>query len=528
MCKQFGTRQILLGTVFLAVATCSSEAAVEISAHATQNMSCKSTVCTPTAAKAVLNASDLKNMLASGNVTVMSTGSKVEADDIDVNAAISWSGSSTLSLDAYRSIAVYQPVSVNGLSGLSLTTNDGGKDGTLWFSPKGHVTFKNLSSQLSINGASFALVGDIKTLVNDVIANANGKFALASSYNAKSDGTYSTSPVSGFGGVFTGLGNAISNLSINDTKPSDNTGLFFSIYAGGTVANLSLTNVSISGPSGTSSAYSNVGALVGTSSGLLFNNSVTGQVSAGTQSGNASVGGLVGTSWSYQAWVASVVSCSSAASVTGGANVAAGGLVGDLGGDGQATGSIVRSVATGTVSVSGGNVGGLVGWNGGSDTSIATSYATGDVAGGSASFDNAGGLVGGNWSGTSVTNSYATGDVASASYASAGGLMGYNAGVVSYSYSTGAPTGAANLGGMIGYDGSTSSNLKDNYWDTTTSGVTDLSQGAGNVSNDPGITGLSNKQLQSKLPKGFSKKVWKESGKLNDGLPYLIANPAAK
>ena len=51
------------------------------------------------------------------------------------------------------------------------------------------------------------------------------------------------------------------------------------------------------------------------------------------------------------------------------------------------------------------------------------------------------------------------------------------------------------------------------------------SQGAGNVTNDPGITGLSDSQLKSGLPKGLSSRIWSENPNINGGLPYLIANP---
>jgi hypothetical protein len=59
----------------------------------------------------------------------------------------------------------------------------------------------------------------------------------------------------------------------------------------------------------------------------------------------------------------------------------------------------------------------------------------------------------------------------------------------------------------------------------TTSGITNPGQGAGNVANDPGITGLSDSKLKSGLPKGFNPKIWNEDSNINGGLPYLIANP---
>jgi len=164
-------------------------------------------------------------------------------------------------------------------------------------------------------------------------------------------------------------------------------------------------------------------------------------------------------------------------------------------------------------------VGGLVGQN---DGQIIDSYAVGQVnSGGSGDSTSAGGLVGFNQG--SVSNSYATGN--SKSTGSAGGLIGLNSGDISSSYSTGVPDGLYWTGGFVGSDDSQSGDLTDNYWDTDTSGITNLGQGAGNISNDPGITGLSTEQLQSGLPDGFDPTIWSESGDINGGLPYLLALP---
>ena len=76
------------------------------------------------------------------------------------------------------------------------------------------------------------------------------------------------------------------------------------------------------------------------------------------------------------------------------------------------------------------------------------------------------------------------------------------------------------------WDGTgTGGGLSGNYWDTTTSGITNLSQGAGSPANDPGITGETTAQLQAALPAGFDPAIWAENPSINGGLPYLIANP---
>ncbi|HEY1614444.1 MAG TPA: hypothetical protein VGF97_12205 [Rhizomicrobium sp.] len=63
------------------------------------------------------------------------------------------------------------------------------------------------------------------------------------------------------------------------------------------------------------------------------------------------------------------------------------------------------------------------------------------------------------------------------------------------------------------------------YRDTTSSGLTNLSQGAGNIANDPGITGETTAQLQTGLPAGFDWSIRAENSSIAGGLPYLIANP---
>ena len=108
-----------------------------------------------------------------------------------------------------------------------------------------------------------------------------------------------------------------------------------------------------------------------------------------------------------------------------------------------------------------------------------------------------------------------------------GGMIGENAsGDVNSSYSIGAvKQGIEYAGGLIGVDDSQVGSLNNTYWDTDTSGITNLSQGAGYPPNDPGITGLSTEQLQSGLPTGFDPSVWGENQNINNGFPFLLAVP---
>jgi len=119
----------------------------------------------------------------------------------------------------------------------------------------------------------------------------------------------------------------------------------------------------------------------------------------------------------------------------------------------------------------------------------------------------------------SATNSYALGAVHGGAESFVGGLMeqGTN---TSAAYSTGAVGGTSGvtLGGFVGaYDG----NFDSDVWDVTTSGQ-NSGCGSGSCS---GIAGVTDAQLKSELPNGFDPKIWAQSSNINNGYPYLRANP---
>ena len=526
-------RVIASVTLVIFAQICPAGAAVTISSAATSNMSCSGGECEPTAAKAVLNVGDLENLLASGNTTVTTTGSGVQADDIVIATALSWSDASALTLEASRHLAINSPVAVAGMGSLALT-DDGGVS-SLSFGARGNITFANLSSGLSINDASYTLVNTISSLATAIRANAGGAFALAQSYNAKKDGTYSTPPISTtFSGTFEGLGNTISNLKINDT--SDSEVGFFEFVNGGYVHDIGFDKAKVS--SGASSVV--LGVLAGYVQGAevqgsSFSGAVTGSWSSGTLSDTAStyaqVGGLVGSACNFGSGyqMDAVIGSHSSVKISGGQSNFAGGLVGYSCGDGVVQSSYATgAISAGTCSYVGGLIGASTGYV---EDSFATGAATTGTSGECSPSPAAGGLVGYNFGVSSspgtIANSYSSGAAIGGSGSNVGGMVGFSyEGTISASYSTGAPSGGADIGGFIGDDESAS--LTDTYWDTTTSGIANLSQGAGNISNAPGITGLSTQQLQSGLPAGFQKGTWKEKTKINGGLPYLVANPPPK
>jgi hypothetical protein len=498
----FQMRGLFAGAAMLATLgmTAAARADVTISTDATANMSCTSGVCTPTAKKAVLNVSDLTTMLSSGNV-VVNTGMGLlakQVKDIVVAAGFNWASASSLTLDAYDSVTVNQPVAVNGSGAVVLTTDDGGTKGALSFGKKGGISFLSTSNSVTINGATYTLVNSVAALAHDIAVNPAGAYALASNYDASQDGIYGTAPIpTTLTGTVQGLGNTISHLTIRDHTKEDQIGLFKTVGPSGTIANLRLANVDFAG---LNKSIKGGGGLAYINEGLLFGDQVSSKF--GGRNGCCFWGGLVAVN------EGNVVQ--SSADVKINSPEGAGGLVGT-----NYSGTISFSRASGSI-VGSGLVGGLVGI---SRADIDESFATTSVTGGDQA--SAGGLTGENEG--SIENSYATGVVSGGANSLVGGLDGDAEGggdTFTTSYSTGAVSGGNGslVGGLLGVEGL---EVSDCYWDTTTSG-TGNGTGQGNVD---GITGLTTQQLQSGLPKGFHPTIWAESPKINGGLPYLVNNP---
>jgi len=470
-------------------------------------MSCDAGVCTATASKAVLNVGDLQTMLASGDVAAK-TGSV--ANDIAIVRLLSWNSTSRLTLDANTNLNVQAPVTVTGSGAITLTYNNSGSKGDLIFSNGGNATFANLSSSLVINGNSYTLIGDIKSLASATGVNPYGFYALARDYDASTDGTYRHSPITQFTGTLEGLGHSIFHLAIRAGEDSD-VGLFARFFVqkhkpAGALRNLALNDVIIKGANV-------VGALVGISNSNIHRCFVTGTVRA-----SGTVGGLVGATGGE-----GVVSNSGADVTVEGGRSETGGLVG------SAAANISDSFARG--SVSGRFAGGLAG---GAAAIIQRSYSVAKVTGqGNGSRNHfVGGLVGGGGIGSVIVDSYATGSVTGATKGLAGGLAGFmykfggkqTASFMATSYSTGlVQCGAeARCGGFSGLvDG-----VRSNFWDVTTSGTSQgVGKGCGSRSCQANVTGLTDDQLKSALPDGFNPAIWGQSPDINNGYPYLLANP---
>jgi hypothetical protein len=496
----------------------SAQATLAIRKAPTHNVSCSAGICTATADYATMNVGELTSMLASSNVTLVSG----KAKDIKVETAFSWASAHRLTLDSRRSIRVNQTVTVAGSGALTITTNDHGTGGTFFVMAPAHIDFWDLSDNLVINGENYTLESDIAFLTNDIEHNPSGHYALASDVGAAG-----TPIPTHFTGTLDGLGHFL-GYGVFDGSKNAELGFFSWIDVGGVVENVrlsagvtgdSLQVISglaamnyglIANTSGTGTVrglgkHDIVGGLVAENYGSVVSSSFSGTVWARYGS---RIGGLIGVQGESSGHLGSTINSPSTATLTCPVDCYAGGLIG------VASGSITGSWASGSVTIGGENAitptasaGGLVGYflaDPSTPGTISNSYATGAITGGqnanSGQNVNVGGLIG-------VTSV-------------AGG-----SGSVVDSYSTGALTGGAGsfVGGLIGYDAQQANT--DDYWDIDTSGVSDPSQGAGNIANDPGITGLTTAQLQSGLPAGFDPSIWAESPSINGGLPYLIANP---
>jgi hypothetical protein len=201
-----------------------------------------------------------------------------------------------------------------------------------------------------------------------------------------------------FTGTFNGDGHLLYNVHIYQFSESF-VGLFGLLGDGGKIRNLAIRNIYIKGES-------NVGGLVGRSTGEITACSSTGSVTGGCD-----VGGLVGEN------TGRINSCYFSGIIDGQWCASVGGLVGINFGD------VTLCYAASTVNNHRDYTGGLIGENRGS---VTLSYATGTVSG----EYSVGGLVGGNWG--TIMSVFASGTVTGKSVV--GGLVGKNFGSVSSSF----------------------------------------------------------------------------------------------
>jgi len=268
-----------------------------------------------------------------------------------------------------------------------------------------------------------------------------------------------------FTGSYDGQGHTINGIYISRSTTNQQ-GLFGYTY-GGSIINLGLTNVNVTG-------QNYVGALVGY---WTFNTKVNNCYSTGSVSGSAYIGGLAGfifnTSFSPLEYCYSTCSVSTSGSF-------AGGLVGDV----NQLCSIHYCYSTGNVNCGSYYAGGLVGGHELGQDTMNCCYSTGNIT---ASTNYAGGFLGAfTNSYFYIMNCYCLGNVTRSSGSSTGfgGFIGFSGGTyftMKYCYST----GSVNFGttnGFMGYVVNAQANVyTSNFFDTQTSGKTTGTGATGNT-----------------------------------------------
>jgi filamentous hemagglutinin family protein len=371
--------------------------------------------------------------------------------DITVASGISWLTDATLTLSAYRNIAVNADITSSGGGGVVLRADNAGTGAgtvtfgggqvstagavSIFYNPTGIGSTVNATKYTAPTEANFSgnvtggaafntymLVNTVYDLQN-IKNNLAGVYALGRDIDASTTASWNAgagfTPLGGstaFTGIFDGQGQTISNLSIN--RPSGQwVGLFGYNGASATVSNLGLLNVSVTGNTAT-------GGVVGENHGTI-----TGVYTSGSVASNAGAGGIVG--YNY--------------------------------------GSLSNVYSTSAVSAPASYAGGIAGLSLGN---ISQAYTTGPVSGGS----------------------------------NVGGLVGYSGGSITQSYATGAVSGTSNVGGLLGYNGGS---VAQSYWDSYTTGQAAgigagaASSGLNEVTSDPAQSGAANDAYRQSAYTGF-------------------------
>ncbi|WP_335582975.1 filamentous hemagglutinin N-terminal domain-containing protein [Cupriavidus malaysiensis] len=435
-------------------------------------------------ADSAIGAQTLSRALGTSNVALSNT-----SGDLSVNGAVNWSSDHALTLTSQQGdVALQQALTASGAkAGVAVNAAGGirvddklaltGEQAALALnSAQGHrfaqdkasVTLSGRNASFSANGDAYQVIHDVADLRN-VDRDLKGRYVLGNAVDGKGAAFRSIGARGAFDGVFDGLGNTISDLSVSN-QGSNAVGLF--AVNSGHIANLGLDKVSAQAvvPYGWSPA--SVGTLAGYNTGSISDVKATNVYVGGE--GRTFVGGLVGSNWGGSIERAAVMG-----RVVGGRDAqAVGGLVGENisfmapGSDdamirnsradvqvvsystgnagglvGENRGVVDASTVTGTVAAlgAGGRIGGLVGSNAGGVVKGSTGFA--DVE--ARHIATVGGLVGHNAG--RVDASGFNGLVKAGDMARVGGLAGENRGVIHASTAAGRVTaGASNVGGLVG------------------------------------------------------------------------------
>lgn len=360
-----------------------------------------------------ITGADLQANLGTTDVIIESTnGASGTNGDIFVNDAVSWSNA-TLTLRAQRDVNVNATLAHTGTGGLAVEYGQGAvaAGNGAYFTANAPVNLaasSTFSTKLGSDGSvtNYVVVTDLAglTAIDATGTSVQQNYALGANI-VISSGTWTPigNTVGPFQGIFEGLGHTVSGITYDSATaggvdPHQFIGLFGQTTSTAQVRNIGVTGVNLKG-------RTNVGALVGSNQGSIYNAFSTGTV--GLDSGVSGTDTVFGI----------------------------GGLVG------VSLGTIERSRSEVTVSASGGD------------------QSMGMGAGG-----GIGGLAG--VAQAKVSNSYATGAVTGDT--DVGGLVGHATAPVEHSYATGKVIGTTNAGGLVG-SAAFAITVTDSYWDETTS-----------------------------------------------------------
>ncbi|RKU03953.1 filamentous hemagglutinin [Burkholderia sp. Nafp2/4-1b] len=390
--------------------------------------------------------------------------------DVELKQALSAAGdNASVVVNAADKIRVNDAIKLTG-NNAHLELNS--TNGHTFAGDQAAVTLSGDNASYRSNGEDYKVLHTIDDLRN-VDANLKGRYVVGNTIDGKLAGFRSIGGNGAFSGVFDGLGNAISNLSVSN--PGSTTVGLFSQNAG-RIANLALRNVVANAVGQRYGSPVLVGALAGVNTGTISN--VTAHDVTVSAQGRTIIGGLVGGNYGgtiehttvsgsvrgdrdalaigglagenmtrlNQPPVSAMIRDSHAdVQVTAEADGPAGGLVG------RNTGTIERSSSAGSLTASGdaAMVGGLVGLN--LERGIITHSSSSASATVTARHNAvAGGLVGTNLG--AIEASRATGKVSAGDGSTAGGLVGLNFGSIESSAADGDVVAAQSgtLGGLVG------------------------------------------------------------------------------
>ncbi|MFM2086920.1 MAG: hypothetical protein RLZZ237_1789, partial [Pseudomonadota bacterium] len=387
------------------------------------------------------------NTLKSSNVQIQSiSGSGGTQGNINVNDTIVWSANK-LTLTAQNNININTAMRGSGTASLALEYGQSSAAGTgSTYNVKAEVDLPSGNNFSTRQGSTGAVIiyqvinslGAANSVTGTDLQGINGalggNYVLGSNIDARSTSAWS-------GGGFSPIGRGDAPLGGGNATPF--TGKFDGLghVVSGLTINRANTAVGLFGVIGSSASVSNLGLEGG---------------SVSTSSPNylgdfASAGMLAGVNQ---------------------------GLVNNV----YSTGAVNGSGYT--------YIGGLVGKNTGS---ISNSRAGGAVV--SAGYYGGGGLVGNNAAGATVTNSSASGTVSSDSTGSVGGLIGFNYGLISRSFATGAVSGGLRAGGLTAYN---------RYQGTGLSQGIEYSYATGTVTGHTNTGGLVGENDNAKISNSYS------------------------